>query len=120
MVCYRFLVSCILAQILYFLNLFLTLNKIDLFVYFGMCWVFTAALAFLRLGRPWGQLSQLQAPSTGSVLRCSELHGIFLDQGLNPRLLHRLVILYHWTPRETLGPLFCLHSHHTCHLLALG
>ena len=66
-VCYRFLVPCILAQVLYFLNLFLTLNKIDLFVYLWMCWVFTAGFtpAVATVGSPPGAARELSRRSSG-------------------------------------------------------
>ena len=82
-----------------------------LFTYLWLCWVFVAAQAFSRCSAEvsrcsgfsccetqapgcWGLSSfGSQAASTGSVvvvpeLSCSEAHGIFPDQRLNPYLLH--------------------------------
>ena len=78
------------------------------FLYFWLCWVFAAVLAFLPGCGEWGLLSsraqafvarasavvapmlRFQAPDSSAVHgpRCSWACGVFLAQGSNPGLLH--------------------------------
>ena len=98
-----------------------------LFVYFWLCWVFTAARAFSSYGSgdyalvvvPWlliavaplvvehrpqvHRVQEWQHVGSGVVahgLSCSEVCEIFLDRALNPRPLHWQADSY---PREVLS-----------------
>ena len=86
--------------------------KIYLFIYFRLCWVFIAVcqLSLVAASRGYSSLQRLgfslmwlllwstgsgvckasscRLQSTGSVVVVHGLSGIFLDQGLNPCLLH--------------------------------
>ena len=117
------------------------------FVYFWLCWVFTATQAFLQLEQvgashrggfshcgawPLGGVgSGVAAPrlqSTGSVLvahglSCLAACGIFPHQGSNPCLLHwqvnSLPLSHQGSPRLVLERNPCIRRHMLCHIANL-